>query len=485
MSAKRTKSSGADKKDQKPPADTSEDSTTTSTTPEIIDAVVEPVADPETTEVVTEEAPTVEQAAGGETTEPPTSESDDLLVLGDDVEIVDESIERIGENTVETAEDDSEELSETTEDIGDETLTDDETPADEVDAETVVETETEPAPEPQERVVERVVETRSVFVPAIFGGLVAGVVGFAAASTEQVSGLLSGGAEPATVAAATAEEVAALRDQIAELETRLAETPEAPESPDLSGIEAQIADGLAQQADAFAAADATLSARLDAFAAQLAELAQAPVEASISEEAIAAYEAELAAVQEALAQQRSEVEAMIADAAQMEAEATESARLAQAQAAATRLFASLETGGAFSAEVTELQSLGVTVPDALIAAAGGLTPLGVLQSDFPDLARTALAAARDETAGSTGFSGFLQRQLGARSVAPRDGDDPDAVLSRAEAALTQGDLTGALSELDGLPDIAKAPLSGWSDAATARQAALDAADDLAQSLASN
>ncbi len=471
VSAKRTKSSGADAKDQKPPADPSEDTTSTGKSSDIIDAVVEPGGDADST--VAREA-----IAGADKDTPAEEDADTLIADTDDHETESEphsdDADRSGEDAIDAAESTGEDLADAVDETGDE-------PRAEGDA--IVEEDSEP--QDKERVVERVVETRSVFAPAIFGGLVAGLVGFIAASTDQVSGLLSGGADNATAAQVTAEDVAALRDQIADLEARLAQAPESPEAPDFSGIEAKIADGLAQQADASAAADADLSARLDDVAAQLAELAQAPVEASISDDAIAAYEAELAAVQAALAQQRAEVEDMIANAAQMEAEASESARMAQAQAAATRLFAALDTGGAFSTEVTELQSLGITVPDALVASSGGLTSLGALQADFPDLARMALAAARDETAGSSGFSGFLQRQLGARSVTPRAGDDPDAVLSRAEAALTQGNLSDALAELDALPDVAKAPLSGWSAAATARQAALSAADDLAQSLASN
>lgn len=478
MSAKRTKSSGPTKKDQNPPADPSEDSTTTGTASESVETGAEPTSEPDTINAAERETPAADDGLSEDTSDTLVLATEDTIAEGDETETAEEDADHSGDDTVETGESKSDDTPESVQETGDEPL---------VEEEPVAETESESKaePEPQERVVERVVETRSVFVPAIFGGVVAGLVGFAAASTDQVSGFLSGGASRVAEPQVSAQEVAALRDQIAALEAKLAEPAEAPEAPDLSGIEAQITDGLAQQTEAFTAADAALNRRVDDLSAQLTDLAQAPVEASVSEEVIAAYEAELGAVQAALAQQRADVETMIADAAQMEAEATESARKAQAQAAATRLFAALDTGGAFSAEVTELQSLGVTVPDALVASAGGLTPLGALQAEFPGLARKALAAARDETAGSSGFSGFLQRQLGARSVTPRDGDDPDAVLSRAEAALTQGDLSGALSEIDALPDTAKAALSDWSDAAAARQAALTAADDLAQSLASN
>ena len=80
---------------------------------------------------------------------------------------------------------------------------------------------------------------------------------------------------------------------------------------------------------------------------------------------------------------------------------------------------------------------------------------------------------------------WLQRQLGARSVTPRDGGDADAILSRAEAALTQGQLDRALQEIDALPDAAKAPLADWQAAVAARLAATQAVDAIAAELTSN
>ena len=339
----------------------------------------------------------------------------------------------------------------------------------------------EQAPKPQP-VVERVIEKRSVFVPAIFGGVVAAGLGFAVGISDLLMPYLPASLQRGAPTAASAEDVATLQTQLSELGARLDAVPAA---PDLSGIEAMLQDGLAEQAGNLSATETALTARLDALEAQITEIAQRPLEAAISDEAVAAYEQELAKVQDALAQQRAEVEAMIAEAAQMEAEASESARVAQAQAAATRLFAALDTGAPFASEVTELQELGVTVPDALASSADGLPSLGALQSEFPDLARNALKAARSNDDGSSGLTGFLQRQLGARSVTPRDGSDPDAILSRVEAALTSGDLNQALTELNTLPDEARAPLVDWAARAASRRDALGAADALAQSLASN
>jgi hypothetical protein len=69
----------------------------------------------------------------------------------------------------------------------------------------------------------------------------------------------------------------------------------------------------------------------------------------------------------------------------------------------------------------------------------------------------------------------LWNQLSLRSTAPRAGDDPDAVLSRAEAALAAGRLGEALAEVASLPAPVQSAMAGWIAQAQARaevQAAL-------------
>ncbi|MGB3556503.1 MAG: hypothetical protein WBA25_17880, partial [Jannaschia sp.] len=60
---------------------------------------------------------------------------------------------------------------------------------------------------------------------------------------------------------------------------------------------------------------------------------------------------------------------------------------------------------------------------------------------------------------------------------PRDGDDADAVLSRAEAAIRAGDVATALTEVEALPDDARAELSDWIARAETRRAAQAALQD--------
>ena len=94
----------------------------------------------------------------------------------------------------------------------------------------------------------------------------------------------------------------------------------------------------------------------------------------------------------------------------------------------------------------------------------------------------ALSDARDENKAVGGLLDYVNRHLGARSVAPREGSDADAVLSRAEAAVRIGQLQLALSELSALPEAAKPAIAAWETAAQKRLSAMSAAEALSQSL---
>ena len=79
----------------------------------------------------------------------------------------------------------------------------------------------------------------------------------------------------------------------------------------------------------------------------------------------------------------------------------------------------------------------------------------------------------------------MQRQLGIRSLEPTEGDDPDSVLSRVEAAINENRLTDALTEVELLPDGARAALGDWLNLAQTRASAVSAVETLLQSLPTN
>lgn len=217
------------------------------------------------------------------------------------------------------------------------------------------------------------------------------------------------------------------------------------------------------------------------------EAQRSDIEALISD--IEAQAAVLANQREALAAQAEEFAAM-RDAAEAEARAEEeaardSARATLRRAALARVMTMLDTGGSFDTAVADLRDTGVEVPEALAdVAATGVPTQSALIEDFPDAARTALSSVRDtqEGLGAVEIGDFLRNQLGMRSLVPREGDDPDAILSRAEGALRDARLGDALAEIETLPEDARAALDDWVARATQRQQALSAADALADRL---
>jgi len=197
-------------------------------------------------------------------------------------------------------------------------------------------------------------------------------------------------------------------------------------------------------------------------------------------------EAALGALRESLAAQSVEIEELRATLEAEEQAARDSARATLQRAALTRVMMALDTGEEYSAALTDLRDTGATVPDALAAAAEtGVPTRAQLVDGFPEAARTALATARASGTGgdaSASVGGFLRAQLGVRSLEPREGDDPDAVLSRAEAALAEGRLGDALAEIETLPEDARDAMSGWAAEAKARHDALAAAEALSAEL---
>ena len=172
-----------------------------------------------------------------------------------------------------------------------------------------------------------------------------------------------------------------------------------------------------------------------------------------------------------------------------EAKLTAMEQSAQAQAAATltraalgQIAAALDSGAPYPSAIAALAGADIAVVLTDNATAG-LPSLQALQASFPDSARTALEAALRANMGeswSERVGNFLRTQVGVRSLTPRDGPDPDAILSRAEAALTAGDVAQALAEIATLPTPAQDALSAWRVRAQLR---LDAQAALAALLA--
>ncbi|MFD1160174.1 COG4223 family protein [Roseovarius aestuarii] len=332
-----------------------------------------------------------------------------------------------------------------------------------VEAETVDQTDVPDHPPiaPPEPVIIR----KGGFVPMVLGGIVAAVIGFGASQL-----LMPQSGVDAVVLTEFERKLATQATTITELTERIEVAETAGSGGDLGDIESTLSDNLA--------AISGLADRLFAVESQLTDIASQPVDDGDQGAALVAYERQLKELQAA-------VSAMSDNAQQMEENAQVAAKATLQRAALTRIQTALDAGVGFETALADLENLGADIPSPLKqSAASGVASLSDLQAGFPDAARSALAVSRAETEveDQGGLTSFLRSQLGARSLQPREGNDPDAILSRAEAAARQGRLNDALAEIELLPEAGRAELSDWSGQAARRLDAVAAAQELGEKL---
>nr|WP_155038586.1 hypothetical protein [Paracoccus litorisediminis] len=244
-------------------------------------------------------------------------------------------------------------------------------------------------------------------------------------------------ARPAA-AASTVEIPTELTGRISALEATLTELANRPVSE--GGVPVPLVQP--QPAGVSQAALDELAARVTAQQARIDELAARP------------------AVDPTTAEQ---VQTLVKQAEDLQQSTEAATRRAQSATAAAALKAAIENGGPRDQALAELSAAGVTVPAILT---GDVPRLDTLRAEFAPAARDGLRASLDAVAADEGAMGmignFLRVQTGARSVEPREGNDPDAVLSRANAAVEAGDLKGALAEVAALPPTGQQAMSAWT-----------------------
>jgi hypothetical protein len=300
----------------------------------------------------------------------------------------------------------------------------------------------------------------------LLGGALAAVAGFglahfnafglASVDTSAELAALSGRID-ALESAPPAEpaDLAGLKDTLSGLQTRVTALEDAPalQPPDLSALET-----LEQRLAAIEAMPSGGEASTAALAAKLADI----------EERLAAQPqggVDTAEVDAALAR----LEAAEAEATARASEAAEAAASAQRAMAVDRLREAAASGAAFEAELAAMADPAMTA--ALTPYAAGVATLATLQAEFPDLVREALEVARTaegDQGWGTRMMNFLSSQTGARPLTPQDGTTPEAILSRADFAVTEGRLADALAEIATLPPDVQAVFADWTARATAR-----------------
>jgi hypothetical protein len=344
------------------------------------------------------------------------------------------------------------------------------------------------------------------FMGMLTGGILAAVLGFGFAKYSETQGWFNfgagGGADgsvQATIDAQTGE-IDALKAQIEEisgLNTGLQTQLEAAVAS-AAEAQAQDAEAIAALREEFAALPSvtvdpeamsdelrkTIDAQKEEMAALKAELA----EIAGQKEEMAALQGELDKMAAFAQTQIAEAEAEVQTAAEAEAKAAEAEARAQARGALNVVRTSLADGAPFEAELAQVAAA-VDVPEALQAvAADGVASENDLETGFETAARQALSASIKETtsdAPTDKLKSFFRNQLGTRSLAPREGDDPDAVLSRAQAAVKSGDIAAAVTELGQLPPTGQDAMSDWIQSAETRASALAAFEELSTALNEN
>lgn len=305
-------------------------------------------------------------------------------------------------------------------------------------------------------------KTLSSVIPAIFGGMVAGVVGFGVAF-----GLLP---KPDITLSAR---ISAQESQIMALNEKIAAIP-------MPNVEAAMSV-TTEAVNAAVERITVLESRKDDLSRRAAEGTSVSMEA---------YEVVLDSLKSDMENLRSVVLAEV-EAARDQAVliSTNATRVAVKQALLVRIERGFESGAPLGKVLDDLAALmQKDVPAALKFVRNGTPTLLILQSDFPPLARAALATARSEGVSGEAesvWANFLRNQFDVRSVSPKEGNGTDAILSRAEATLGEGRLADTLAELNALPEVVRAELSDWITMAEFRVGALAAAASLSISLNDN
>jgi len=230
-----------------------------------------------------------------------------------------------------------------------------------------------------------------------------------------------------------------------------------------------------------------IASQLENFDKRLAALEKSTIESAIPDELVAQYQDEVKRLKETLEAQRESLQKFMSETAEATNEVTQRAKETVARGILAQIRAAIDAGGPFDTAIKEFdEQVGHALPNQLRSLAQeGVQTYQELRDSFAEAARSALNAARDELNESEGFMGignYLRQQFQARSVTPKMGDDADAVLSRVEQELRENDLTGALNELDALPDAARDQMQQWIDQARERQDALEQLDILSQEI---
>jgi len=302
---------------------------------------------------------------------------------------------------------------------------------------------------------------------------------------------LPGAQKPAPVQLAPAEPDPALMARITELESKIEdlENRPAPAMTTTAEIDLGPYETRLQQAEQDAA---DLAGRLDSLTRRLASLESRPVASggdSASESEVRSLANQMQSLYDRLLTQQERLDSL----EQMQ---TQDVYQPVSVLALARLRQPVETGLPYGAALEGVQRLVEArgAPSASTARAlttletfaeTGVETVDELRQQFADTIPDILAAQALPT-----DADWMDRTWAAvrnavtiRRTGEPEGSDVEAIIARAETALSKGDLEGAVMELDGLTDRPAQKARDWLEAANARLDALAAIEALEAALA--
>jgi hypothetical protein len=285
-----------------------------------------------------------------------------------------------------------------------------------------------------------------------------------------------------------ANEVAALQDELSQLSATVSGLQRGGSGSAGAGQIAQLEQRLAEVARA-ADQIAALSVKADGLSSQVAagqertekvasDVAALSGQVRLLDERVGTLAGDVGGLQNRIATNEERITAA----------SDQGGRAAALALLAGQVASAIEQGEAYEAPLESLRALGAENPAVDEAAAQlapaattGVPTLKQLRASFENVA-TEIVQAAQAPAGDGMLdraAGNLMRLVTIRPVgADAEGDDAAARVARAEARLADGDLAGAVAELDGLEDAPAAAAAPWLEQARARLAAENALEDL-------
>ncbi|MGD9799652.1 MAG: COG4223 family protein [Parvularculaceae bacterium] len=201
---------------------------------------------------------------------------------------------------------------------------------------------------------------------------------------------------------------------------------------------------------------------------------------------IARLEGSLAEQHQQAERQALEIARLQGEVARLQAEGAPVLRRARTALLFAALADKAQSGAPYRREYDAFAAVAGDISALAAYADNGLATEATLKADFEPALLDALNVAR--RAGATGPLSKLSANLASlvhlRPAGPRKGDGGVAVLSRAEAAVGQGDFAAAVETLGALDAVTRAPLNAWIARARARAAADQAVAEARKAYAS-